>query len=61
MCSVFTLSFIFFDGSKTTMSASEPGAIVPLRGNNPKIFAGDVDVSSTKRLIEIRPVRTPPS
>ena len=37
------------------------GAIVPLRGNRPKIFAGDVDVSSTKRLSEMRPVRTPPS
>ena len=44
-----------------TMSASEPGAIVPLRGNRPKIFAGEVDVSSTKRLSEMRPVRTPPS
>ena len=44
-----------------TMSASEPGAIVPLRGKRPKIFAGDVDVSSTKRLSEMRPVRTPPS
>ena len=29
-------------GSKTTMSASAPGAIVPLRGKRPKIFAGDV-------------------
>ena len=36
------------------MSASEPGAIVPLRGKRPKIFAGEVDVSSTKRLSEMR-------
>ena len=35
--------------------------MVPLRGNRPKIFAGEVDVSSTKRLSEMRPVRTPPS
>ena len=27
------------------MSASEPGATVPLRGNNPKIFAGDVEMN----------------
>ncbi len=27
----------------------------------PKIFAGEVDVSSTKRFIEILPMRTPPS
>ena len=50
---------IVFSGSKMTMSASEPGAIVPLRGNSPKIFAGDVDVSSTKRFSGMRPSRTP--
>src|SRR4030095_2983750 len=61
MCSVLADSLIFFSGSKTTISASEPGAIVPLRGKRPKIFAGDVEVSSTKRLREIRPARTPPS
>ncbi len=44
-----------------TMSASEPGAMVPFFGNIPKIFAGEVEVSSTKRFIEMRPVRTPPS
>ena len=52
---------VFFDGSKTTMSASEPGAMVPLRGKRPKIFAGEVEVSSTKRLSEMRPGITPPS
>jgi len=50
MCKVFTPSVSFFSGSKTTMSASDPGAIVPLRGKRPKIFAGEADVSSTKRL-----------
>ena len=44
-----------------TMSASEPGAMVPFFGNMPKIFAGDVEVNSTNRFIEIRPVLTPPS
>src|SRR4051812_16295470 len=41
------------------MSASEPGAIVPLRGYRPKLFAGFVETSSTKRFGEKRPVRTP--
>ena len=35
--------------------------MVPFFGNIPKIFAGDVDVNSTNRFIEMRPVRTPPS
>ncbi len=61
MCSVLADSLTFFSGSKMTISASEPGAIVPLRGNRPKIFAGDVAVSSTNRLSEMRPDRTPPS
>ena len=37
-----------------TMSASEPTAIVPFFGKRPKIFAGAVDVISTKRLSEMR-------
>ncbi len=41
MWRVFADSVCFFSGSKTTMSASEPGAIVPFFGNRPKIFAGD--------------------
>jgi hypothetical protein len=53
MCSVFADNRTFFSGSKMTMSASEPGAIVPFRGKRPKIFAGDVDVSSTNRFREI--------
>ena len=47
-------------GSKTTMSASEPTAIVPFLGKSPKSFAAKVDVSSTKRLSPIRPATTPP-
>ena len=35
--------------------------MVPLFGYRPKILAGAVDVISTKRFIEIRPWRTPPS
>ena len=61
MCNVFADNRTFVSGSKMTMSASEPGAIVPLRGNRPKIFAGDVEVSSTNRFSEMRPGRTPPS
>ena len=53
----FADSVIVRLGSKTTMSASDPGAMVPLRGNSPKIFAGAVDVSSTNRLRVIRPPR----
>ena len=41
-------------GSKITMSASKPTAIVPFFGNNPKIFAAAVDVSSTNRFRLIR-------
>ena len=48
-----------FSGSQTTMSASEPGAIVPLRGYRPKDFAAFVETSSTKRFSESRPSRTP--
>jgi hypothetical protein len=41
------------------MSASAPIASVPFFPYMPKIFAGAVDVISTKRLIEIRPATTP--
>ena len=44
MCSVFADSFCFLFGSKTTRSASDPGATVPFRGKRPKILAGDVEV-----------------
>jgi hypothetical protein len=37
------------------MSASLPTAIVPFFGNRPKIFAGAVEVSSTKRLSDMCP------
>ena len=47
-------------GSKITMSASEPTAIVPLRGKRPKSFAGAVETSCTKRLGENHPPCTPP-
>ena len=50
-----------FAGSKTTRSASEPTAIVPLRGYSPNSFAGFVASSSTIRFSEIRPWRTPSS
>jgi len=46
-------------GSKITMSASDPTAMVPLRGNIPKMRAAAVEVSSTKRLTSIRPALTP--
>ncbi len=46
-------------GSNTTMSASEPGEIVPLRGYSPNIFAGAVETISTNRLSPIRPACTP--
>ena len=46
-------------GSHTTTSASAPTAIVPFLPYMPKIFAGAVDVISTKRFIEILPARTP--
>src|SRR5215211_7298622 len=51
----------FSSGSNSTISASEPTAIVPLRGNRPNNFAGTVEVSCTKRLSEIRFFLTPPS
>src|SRR6266568_1831461 len=43
-----------------TRSASEPTAIVPLRGYRPKSFAGAVDTSCTKRLGEKCLPWTPP-
>src|SRR5919201_423775 len=43
------------------MSASDPTAIVPLRGYKPNSFAGFVHSSSTIRLSVIRPPRTPNS
>jgi hypothetical protein len=46
--------------SKITMSASEPGAMVPLRGYRPNILAGAVATSSTKRLRPMWPASTPP-
>ena len=44
---------------RSTMSASEPTAIVPLRGYMPNSRAALVDVSATKRSSESRPVVTP--
>jgi hypothetical protein len=38
------------------MSASEPTAMVPFFGNRPKALAAAVEVSSTKRLSEMRPL-----
>ena len=46
-------------GSKITMSASAPGAIVPFWGYSPNSFATELEVSSTSRLGVRRPVRTP--
>ena len=48
-------------GSKMTMSASLPGAIVPFRGKSPKSLAGAVEHSSTQRFSAMRPPTTPPS
>jgi hypothetical protein len=45
-------------GSKMTMSASAPGAIVPLRGASPKIRAGSVEVRRTSSGSVSRPART---
>ncbi len=42
-------------GSKTTMSASLPMAMVPFFGYMPNIFAGVVAVISTKRFRPSRP------
>ena len=42
-----------------TMSASDPTAMVPLRGNMPKMRAGAVEVNSTNRLTAMRPALTP--
>jgi hypothetical protein len=46
-------------GSQTTTSASLPTAIVPLFGKRPNSLAAFVEVASTKRSIEMRPVATP--
>jgi hypothetical protein len=46
-------------GSKMTMSASEPTAMVPFFGNSPKVLAAAVEVSSTKRFSVRRPSTTP--
>ncbi len=46
-------------GSNTTMSASLPTAMVPLRGKRPKSLAGLVENSSTSRLRSINPEATP--
>jgi hypothetical protein len=46
-------------GSKTTISASEPIAIVPLRGYRPNMRAGVVLHSSTQRSLVNLPVTTP--
>ena len=46
-------------GSKTTMSASAPSAIWPLRGHMPMSFAGFTEMSSTHRSALIRPLATP--
>ena len=47
-------------GSKITMSASLPTAMVPFLGNIPNSLAAAVEVSSTNRLRDIRPALTPP-
>ena len=47
-------------GSKITMSASDPTAMVPFFGYIPNILAGVVAVISTKRLSPILPSATPP-
>jgi len=41
------------------LQVPDPTAMVPLRGNIPKIRAGPVEVTSTKRLISKRPAFTP--
>ena len=61
MWCVSALIVISSSGSKITMSASEPTAIVPFFGNRPKIFAAEVETSSTQRLRPILPLATPPS
>src|ERR1051326_7557784 len=56
MWCVFALIVISSSGSKMTMSASLPTAIVPLRGKRPKMRAGFVDVISDERRAEERAV-----
>src|SRR5660398_188013 len=46
-------------GSRMTRSASLPGAMVPFRGYRPKILAGMVAVSATKRFRLICSSTTP--
>src|SRR4051794_19580708 len=46
-------------GSYTTMSASLPGATMPLRGNRPNMRAGVVQHVSTQRVRLMSPVTTP--
>ena len=46
-------------GSHTTMSASEPSAIAPLRGYILKICAALVEVTLTNSFMVKRPVLTP--
>ena len=42
-----------------TMSASEPGAMTPLRGYSPNIRAGVVEATSTQRASDSSPAATP--
>ncbi|CAB4886292.1 unannotated protein [freshwater metagenome] len=46
-------------GSHTTMSASDPGAMMPFFGYMPNIFAGLVEQVSTQRSSERWPCTTP--
>jgi hypothetical protein len=61
MWCVFEDRVTSFSGSKSTMSPSEPTAIVPFFGHSPNILAGEVETSSTNRCTSIFPARTPPS
>ena len=46
-------------GSYRTMSASDPGAMTPLRGHSPNIRAGVADATSTQRASGSSPDTTP--
>ncbi len=50
---------VFFVGSHTKMSASEPGAMMPFCGYMPNMRAGVVAQVSTQRSSEISPCTTP--